>query len=168
VVVSTPIGAYPYTEALTVTDDLTDHQGHLNGVAIARIFERVRMGYQRERLPDWRALLPDDVVVTVRELHCRYLREAFPGDRLVGGCRVVTRTEKAYVFDEVLVREVDGTTVAQAWVVMLLSTRSGGRAIPIPDAFWTLVERLEGRAIPIDDRAERPPWGPPGHPLEPT
>jgi acyl-CoA thioesterase FadM len=145
-VVSELLAAYPCVADLSPPAEAYDEQGHLNNVAYLQLFEKLRREYMFVGGRLRREMLPLGLVVGVRELICRYESEALPGEALRGGCRVVGRTERSYLFDEILVS--GERVVARARVLECVIDRDRGRAVPIPHEFWALFERVEGRAMP--------------------
>jgi acyl-CoA thioesterase FadM len=145
-VVSELLAAYPCVADVQPPPEAYDEQGHLNNVAYLQLFEKLRRRYMFEGGRLRREMLPAGLVVGVRELVCRYESEAMPGEKLVGGCRVLGRTERSYLFDEILV--APDRVVARARVLECVIDRDRGVAVPIPAEFWALFERVEGRAMP--------------------
>jgi acyl-CoA thioesterase FadM len=94
-------------------------------------------------------------VIGVRELVTTYVTEAHPGEQLYAGCRILGRSRRSYLFDEVLAtadRVVSRMRVLECVI-------SGGRAIEIPAGFWAAVEVVEGRTMPIRELPiGRTPW----------
>jgi acyl-CoA thioesterase FadM len=144
--VSDPLAAYTVAVDIDVPDDHFDEQGHLNNVGFLRLFERLRREYMFGAGRLRREALPGGLVVGVRELVCRYEAEVMPGQGLRGGCRVLGRSERSYLFDEILA--VDDRVVARCRVLECVIDRGRGKAVPIPDEFWALFERIEARTMP--------------------
>jgi hypothetical protein len=69
-----------------------------------------------------------------------------PSEELRGGCRVLGRSRRSYLFDEVLV--AGERVVARARVLECVIDREAARAVEIPAEFWSIFESLEGRAMP--------------------
>ncbi len=137
---------YPVVTTVEVPEGGYDEQGHLNNVAVLRLFEKLRRHYMLGTGRLRREILPPGIVVGVREMVCSYVTEAMPSEELRGGCRVLGRSQRAYLFDEVLA--VGERVVARARVLECVIDRAAGRAIEIPADFWTIFERMEGRAMP--------------------
>lgn len=145
-----PLAGYTATTLLHPDDSAYDMQGHLNNAAIVRLFSDLRMHYMQSAGEVRRGqLVPDGVVVGVRELFVRYESEGLPGEPLRGGCSIVARSRRAYLFDEVLAS--DDRVIARARVVEVVIDRAAGRAIEIPEPLWAWIERVEGRAMPAGE-----------------
>ena len=86
------------------------------------------------------------IVIGVREMVCSYVTEAMPAEELRGGCRVLGRSRRSYLFDEVLA--AGERVVARVRVLECMIDREAGRAIDIPESFWSIFERMEGRSMP--------------------
>ena len=72
--------------------------------------------------------------------------EAFPGETLVRGIRMASRSRRSCTF-EIALWHPDGRMVhATELVTVFVDPRIPG-AVPIPDDFWEAVEALEGRTI---------------------
>ena len=148
---------YTVVTTVDVPEAAYDEQGHLNNVAVLRLFEQLRRQYMLGAGQLRREMLPDGLVVGVREMVCSYVTEAMPTEELRGGCRVLGRTNRSYLFDEILAavptvgssgRSSGERVVARARVLECVIDRAAGRAVVIPAEFWSVFERLEGRAMP--------------------
>jgi acyl-CoA thioesterase FadM len=137
---------YPLVTVVDVPATAYDEQGHLNNVAVLKLFEQLRRRYMLETGHLRREMLPPGMVVGVREMVCSYVTEALPSEELHGGCRVLGRSRRAYLFDEVLAAEE--RVVARARVLECVVDRGAGRAIEIPAEFWAIFEKIEGREMP--------------------
>jgi acyl-CoA thioesterase FadM len=148
---------YPVVARVDVPEGAYDEQGHLNNVAVLALFEQLRRRYMMGAGQLRREMLPEGLVVGVRELVCSYVTEAMPTEELHGGCRVLGRSQRAYLFDEVLA--AGERVVARARVLECVIDRAAGRAMEIPDDFWAVFERLEGRSMPPGPLPfPRTPW----------
>jgi acyl-CoA thioesterase FadM len=156
-VTSELLAAYPCTADVSPPAEAFDEQGHLNNVAYLELFATLRRQYMFNGGRLRREMLPVGLVVGVRELICRYESETMPGESLTGGCRVLGRSERSYLFDEILVAaptvgssgdSAEGRVVARARVLECVIDRERGVALPIPAEFWAFIERVEGRAMP--------------------
>ena len=78
--------------------------------------------------------------------------EAFGGDALQRGIRMVGRSRRACTFAAGLWHADDGRMVHTAEMVTVF-VEPGKGSVPIPDDFWAAVEKIEGHAIPIAERA---------------
>jgi acyl-CoA thioesterase FadM len=78
--------------------------------------------------------------------------EAFGGDDLQRGIRAVGRSRRACTFSAGLWHAGDGRMVHSAEMVTVF-VEAGKGSVPIPEDFWEAVEKIEGRAIPITERA---------------
>jgi acyl-CoA thioesterase FadM len=137
---------YPVVMTVDVPEGGYDEQGHLNNVAVLELFQQLRRRYIMGAGQVRRETLPDGLVVGVREMVCSYVTEAMPSEELRGGCRVLGRSRRSYLFDEVLV--AGERVVARARVLECVIDREAARAVEIPAEFWSIFERLEGRAMP--------------------
>jgi acyl-CoA thioesterase FadM len=153
---------YRFVIASRTSAEHFDWQGHLNNSAAAKLLEDARRFYMVDGLgKDITFRLRDEFTTVVRELHVSYETQGYPHEHFRCGARIVSRTDKAYVFEERLEEATSGRLIVQAWTVMLLASKDGTHAVPIPDWFWSRVEEFEGRSIPPKPR-DRTPWGPPG------
>ena len=143
---SDPLAAYTVAVDIDAPPDHFDEQGHLNNVGFLRLFEKLRREYMFNSGRLRREMLPVGLVVGVRELVCRYEAEVMPGQPLRGGCRVLGRSQRSYLFDEALA--VGDRIVARCRALECVIDREQGKAVPIPSEFWALFERVEGRAMP--------------------
>jgi acyl-CoA thioesterase FadM len=148
--------AYPLAVTIPQSPEHYDVQGHLNNVQAIELFQLLRVLYMgrivgRRRI----GLVAKDHVVGVRELVASYVTQAHPGEQLFGGCRMLGRSTRAWLFDEVIVTA--DRLVARCRVVECAI--KDGRAVPVPKAFWEVIEEAEGRAMPIGDLPiGRTPW----------
>ena len=78
--------------------------------------------------------------------------ECTPGQRLQRGIRVVSRSRRSCTFEAVLSNADDGRVIHAAEMVTVFVDPEKG-AVEIPADFWAAVERLEGRSIPVAERA---------------
>jgi hypothetical protein len=95
---------------------------------------------------------PTTVVQAMRRVSYTLDNEAFPGDKLQRGIRAVSRSRRTATFSAALWHADDGRIVHQAELVTVF-IEPGQGATEIPDDFWAAVEKLEGRSIPIAERA---------------
>ena len=77
--------------------------------------------------------------------------EAFGGDELQRGIKVVSRTRRGCTFNAALWHTADGRLVHNAQLVTVF-VEPGKGAVEIPAEFWAKVEELEGREIPVTER----------------
>ena len=75
--------------------------------------------------------------------------EAFPGEPLRVGIRMVRRSRRSCTLAASVWHPDDGRTVHAAEMLTVFVDPSRGVAVEIPADFWAEVERLEGRPIPI-------------------
>jgi len=80
-----------------------------------------------------------------------FLAEGFPGQKLQRGIRMESRTRRGCTFRAGLWHADDGRMVQQSEIVTVWVGPEG--AAPIPDDVWANVEQLEGRSIPVAERA---------------
>lgn len=141
------LDAYTLVVDVDVPAAAYDEQGHLNNVAVLDLFEKLRRQYMLQAARLRRDHIPDGYVVGVREMVCSYVSEALPGEQLRGGCRVLGRQRRSYLFDEVLVA-ADDRVVARARFLEVVIDRAAGKAVEIPDPLWRYIEGIEGRSMP--------------------
>jgi acyl-CoA thioesterase FadM len=143
-----PLAGYTAQTILEPGESAYDMQGHLNNAAIVGLFSELRMFYMREIAGGIRRhLVPDGVVVGVRDLFVRYESEGMPGEQVRGGCRIVGRSNRAYLFDEIIA--AGNRVIARAAVVECVIDRAAGKAIEVPAALWEWFESVEGRSMPV-------------------
>ena len=152
---------YRFVTGAPTTEADYDQQEHVNNAAIVRLLNDLRIAYVHACLaPRFTDHLRDAGRAHVaRELHVLYESEGLPGERFVGGARVVARYGRAGIMEERIVEEASGRPVARAWVVQLLVR--DGRVVDYPDWYWELVAAAEGGPVRAVDAPARPPWGPP-------
>lgn len=140
-----PLKGYAFVVDVATTPRHYDVQGHLNNGAAVLLFNSVRLRYVQELLlaGGGGGLVAEGQVVGVRELVCRYESEARPGEELRGGCRVLGRSRRSWLYDQVLV--TGERLVARCRVVECVIR--DGAAVEVPAAFWRIVEAAEGRAM---------------------
>jgi acyl-CoA thioesterase FadM len=141
-----PLDGYTVTLDITPPEAAYDEQGHLNNVAVLQLFETLRRHYMFQTGKLRREHLGEGLVVGVREMVCSYVTEAMPSEALVGGCRVIGRSNRSYLFDEIIC--AGDRVVARARVLECVIDRELGAAIAIPAAFWSVIEQVEGQAMP--------------------
>lgn len=95
-----------------------------------------------------------DVVPAPRRITTMLENECFGGQLLQRGIKTVARTRRTYTMQAGLWHADDGRIVVTSEIVTVAADRSTGSAVEIPADYWTNVERIEGREIPI---TERPP-----------
>lgn len=74
--------------------------------------------------------------------------EAFPGQPLRCGIRMLRRSRRSCTLAAAVWHPADGRMVHIAEMVTVFVDPSLGAAVEVPDEFWREVERLEGRSIP--------------------
>lgn len=144
-----PLDGYAFTSDLALLDGDLDVQGHLNNVAVYRLFQELRVGYVQQRLAPGRLDIYDDVVVVTADAHVSYLSQGLPGEAYAGGAGIVARNDNAYCYDEVIVAVSDRRVIARARVVELWVSRSTGRVIPLSSAFLERLDATEPRPVPV-------------------
>ena len=97
--------------------------------------------------------LTDLPVAVVLEITTRFLAECLGGDQLQRGVRAASRTRRSFILEEALWQSASGQVVATSRVVMTGIDRKTGRAAEIAPEMWRAVEALEGRTIPVSERA---------------
>jgi acyl-CoA thioesterase FadM len=79
--------------------------------------------------------------------------ESFAGQPMQRGIKVLSRSRRSCVFGADLWHADDGRMVHRAELVTVFVDPTQGGAIEIPADFWAEVEKLEGREIPVTERA---------------
>jgi hypothetical protein len=78
--------------------------------------------------------------------------ESFAGQKLQRGMKAVSRTRRTCTFSGGLWHIDDGRMVhASELVTVWVDPKKG--AVEVPEDFWAAVEKLEGHAIPVTERA---------------
>jgi acyl-CoA thioesterase FadM len=77
--------------------------------------------------------------------------EAFAGQALQRGIRVEGRSRRSCSFAAGLWHADDGRIVHSAEIVTVF-VEPGKGAVEVPEDFWSAVEEIEGRRIPISER----------------
>jgi acyl-CoA thioesterase FadM len=96
-------------------------------------------------------LPPTPVVQAMRRVTYSLDSEAFAGQPLQRGIRVVGRTRRSLTFNSALWHKDTGAMVHDAELVTVF-IEPGKGSVPIPDDFAAVVEKFEGRSIPITER----------------
>lgn len=97
-------------------------------------------------------LPPSAVGPVMRRVSYSLDSEAFAGDRLQRGIRAVGRSRRSCTFAAALWQADTGTMVHQCEIVTVF-VEPGKGAVEVPDDFWAAVEKIEGREIPVTERA---------------
>jgi len=97
-------------------------------------------------------LAPSSVNPAMRRVSYSLESECMPGERLRRGIRVTSRSRRACTFEAVLSHADDGRVIHAAEMVTVFIDPERG-AVEIPADFWAAVEQLEGRSIPVAERA---------------
>ena len=146
-----PLATYTHVAPVDVPASAFDMQGHLNNAGVIKLFNNMRIGYvvaaSRERWQE--PLQPERNTVVVLELFARFVSQGMPGEDYDGGTRIVARSNKAWCYDQLIVERKTRRLLARCRVVEVVVSNETQRSIPIPEAFWALVERIEDRTIPV-------------------
>jgi acyl-CoA thioesterase FadM len=97
-------------------------------------------------------LPPSPVVPAMRRASYSLDGEAFAGQSLQRGIRAVARSRRSVTFDGAVWHADDGRFVHRAEIVTVF-IEPGTGSVAVPEDFWAAVEALEGRTIPIAERA---------------
>ena len=73
-------------------------------------------------------------------------------DSLQRGIKVLTRSRRGCTFAAALWHKADGRMVHAAEIVTVF-IEPGKGSVEIPADFWAAVEKMEGRSIPVAERA---------------
>ena len=138
---------YSLTDDVIAPDDTQPPGAHVVDYELQRLLSKGWQRYVHTVLDP----LPDMPVPAVRVITTSFEAECAGGDRLVRGVRAAGRTRRSWLVEEALWQADSEQVVATSRVVLLGIDRSTGRAAPIPDEMWGLVEELEGRAIPMTE-----------------
>lgn len=95
---------------------------------------------------------PSDVAQAMRRAWYQMDNEAFAGDRLQRGIRMVGRTRRSCTLAVGLWHADTGKMVHQGEIVTVFVHPQQG-SVAIPDAWWAAVERLEGKTFEVGERA---------------
>lgn len=89
---------YPFRTSLQTREVDTDHQGHINNIAILGLHAEARVLWHRELLNCSRIPAHGQHVASLqsRQLTCRYLRAAYYPAHVVVALRIVEITSEAY------------------------------------------------------------------------
>ena len=96
-------------------------------------------------------LAPSAVGPVMRRASYSLDNEAFAGQPLQRGIRVIGRTRRSCTFAADLWHPADGRMVHAAEIVTVF-VEPGKGSVEIPGDFWAGVEALEGRTIPVTER----------------
>jgi acyl-CoA thioesterase FadM len=100
----------------------------------------------REGLP------PSAVIPAMRRVSYSLDSEAFGGQALQRGIKVLGRSRRSTTFAAGLWHKDDGRMVHSAEMVTVF-VEPGKGSVEVPEDFWAAVEQIEGRTIPIAERA---------------
>jgi acyl-CoA thioesterase FadM len=90
---------------------------------------------------------PSSVMPAMRRVSYSLDSEAFAGQPLRRGIKVVGRSRRSCTFAAGLWHADDGRMVHAAEIVTVF-VEPGAGSVAIPDDFWAAVENIEGRSIP--------------------
>jgi acyl-CoA thioesterase FadM len=134
---------------LTAPASAQGGDAHLSAPEITELFFRGWMHYLGEETGlGAGAVFGGPVVPTTRELTVGLLREIHAGDELRLGVRTVSRRRRSFTLELTLERADDGAVAATCRTVQVCVGVAG--AAEVPSELWAALERLEGRAIPVD------------------
>lgn len=97
-------------------------------------------------------LAPSEVIPAMRRVSYSLDTECFGGQKLQRGIRAVSRSRRSCVFAAAVWHTEDGRMVHQAEMVTVF-VKPGQGAVEVPEDFWAAVEKIEGRPIPVAERA---------------
>jgi acyl-CoA thioesterase FadM len=95
---------------------------------------------------------PSEVMQAMRRAWYQLDNEAFAGDQLQRGIRMVGRTRRSCTMAVGLWHADTGKMVHQGEIVTVFIHPQHG-SVAIPDAWWAAVERLEGKTFDVVERA---------------
>jgi acyl-CoA thioesterase FadM len=96
-------------------------------------------------------LAPSPVGPALRRVSYSLDNEAFAGQPLQRGIKVVGRSRRSSTFAAGVWHPDDGRMVHLAEMVTVF-VEPGQGAVEVPADFWAAVERIEGRSIPMTER----------------
>jgi acyl-CoA thioesterase FadM len=96
-------------------------------------------------------LVPSTVIPAMRRVSYSLDSEAFAGQRLQRGIKVLGRSRRSCTFAAGLWHADDGRMVHSAEMVTVF-VEPGAGAVEVPEDFWAAVEKIEGRSIPVAER----------------
>ena len=96
-------------------------------------------------------LPPTPVVQAMRRVSYTLDAEAFAGQALQRGIRVVGRTNRTLTFNSAVWHKDTGQLVHNAEITTVF-IEPGQGSVSVPGDFMSVVERFEGRAIPLTER----------------
>ena len=95
---------------------------------------------------------PSEVMQAMRRAWYQMDNEAFAGDKLQRGIRMVGRTRRSCTMAVGLWQADTGKMVHQGEIVTVFIHPEQG-SVAIPDLWWAAVERLEGKTFEVTERA---------------
>jgi acyl-CoA thioesterase FadM len=118
----------------------SDSEFHLNNLDLEKVFFDSRNAYfQALGIAD---LWHQPVIPQIRELLTRFEREVASGAQLRCVAHVVSRSERAFVMEQVIECE-DGAIVAKCRSVHVGVDSEAGAAVTLPDWLWSAVVEME-------------------------
>jgi acyl-CoA thioesterase FadM len=97
-------------------------------------------------------LAPSPVTPALRRVTYGLDNEAFAGQPLQRGIKMIGRSRRSCTFAGALWHAGDGRMV-QSGEIVTVFVEPGKGSVEVPPDFWEAVERIEGRAIPVTERA---------------
>jgi acyl-CoA thioesterase FadM len=97
------------------------------------------------------ALPPTPVVQAMRRVTYTLDAEAFAGQELQRGIRVVGRSNRTLTFNSALWHKDTGRLVHNAELTTVF-IEPGEGSVPVPEDFLAVVEKFEGRSVPLSER----------------
>jgi acyl-CoA thioesterase FadM len=141
-----------HEDEYSLIEDITapggTHGGHLLDYQTQELLTSLWSAYLakgREGLP------MDGAMPALRRVSYALDSEAFVGQELQRGIKVLSRTRRGCTFGVGLWAKDGGQMVHQGEMVTVW-VEPGKGAVAIPDDFWAQMEKLEGREIPITER----------------
>jgi acyl-CoA thioesterase FadM len=139
---------YTIVEDVTGPGEPGDHH-HLVDYQTQELVSRLWSRYLADARRD---LAPTAVIPAMRRVSYSMDSESFAGDSLQRGIKVVARSRRSCTFAAALWHKSDGRMVHAAEIVTVF-VEPGKGSVEIPAEFWAAVEKLEGREIPVAERA---------------
>ncbi len=154
-----PSGEFRYTLPLDVRFADTDALGHVNNATYLSYFEAARAGYYRQVTgePFGFGEGPRRWTFLVAQACVDYRAPAFFGETLDVACRVAWRSRSSFGLEYRITAEASPVAaarlIADGSTVQVMFDLDAKRVTRVPPDFLELIERHEGRPIPLRDRS---------------
>ena len=143
-----------HEDEYTIIEDVTADAGPAGGhhhMVDYQTQELVSLLWSKYLARAREGLAPSTVIPAMRRVSYSLDNEAFGGQELQRGIRAVSRSRRSCTFAAGLWHADDGRMVHRAEMVTVFVDPGKG-AVEVPEDFWSAIEGIEGRSIPVTER----------------